>query len=112
MLCNSFSNEKGLLWKLNSSYTSRYRLVIGITTDWFSTFPEEAEVLLINQYLPIQDTTNYEQGGAEGLVNQLLYMLKDWQSHIVDKKQFYKQLGFPYKKKWHVLFCVLRCFYI
>merc|ERR1712228_1039038 len=58
---NKFANGTGLLWYILTSYTNKFRAVIGISTDWFSSFKNEAEIISFNTILPIQKTKNFSQ---------------------------------------------------
>eukprot|EP01084_Bolivina_argentea_P239394 402373_1 len=56
-----FSENKGLLFIIQASYTNPFKFVLGIKVDWISCHKNEAEILLINQYLPIVSTYNFER---------------------------------------------------
>ena len=80
-----------------------------------SCYKREAEVLLVNQYLPIGDTKSYAK--EENRVDQLLQQLKKWENHITNPFKFYKKnMGFELKRiGWIVLLrinCCLRSRYM
>ena len=64
--------------------------------DWISQFKHEAEFLLINQYLPIDKTKNFQSDDRNN-VDHLLYTLKATNNKITNPKSFYAQIGFGYK---------------
>ena len=112
-VAHQFSAGVGLLWTLKGSYINPYQIVLGIQMDWISHFKSESEVLLVNQYLPIQSTRNFERN-MENQVNQFMRQLQEYKDKITNKHQqklFYKQIGLKYSKQWfdiiwhHKLLC-------
>merc|ERR1712228_913473 len=96
---NKFANGTGLLWHILTSYTNKFRAVIGISTDWFSSFKNEAEIISFNTILPIQKTKNFAKSDDEK-INILMKQLEIFSKPIIEKTEFYKQIGFKFNKKW------------
>ena len=71
-VAQQFSQEKGLLWTIQPLYDNKFRMVVGIETHWISCHKNEDEVLLVNQYLPIVSTRNFDND-IESNVDHLLY---------------------------------------
>merc|ERR1712228_1017120 len=94
-----FSNNVGLVWYILTSYTNKFRAVIGISTDWFSCFKNEAEIISFNTILPIQKTKNFANSDDEK-INILMKQLEIFSKPIIEKTEFYKQIGFKFNKKW------------
>merc|ERR1712228_148859 len=97
---NKFANGTGLLWHILTSYTNKFRAVIGISTDWFSSFKNEAEIISFNTILPIQKTKNFAKSDDEK-INILMKQLQVYKKPIIEKTEFYKQIGFKFNKKWN-----------
>eukprot|EP01084_Bolivina_argentea_P017313 32341_1 len=98
-VAHSFSNATGLLWTIHPSYANKFKFVIGICVDWISQHKNEAEVLLINQYLPIAGTVNFDNN-INNNVDHLLYSLKLYKKIINKPKIFYRIIGLQYDPKW------------
>eukprot|EP01084_Bolivina_argentea_P299238 515779_1 len=98
-VANSFAQNKGLLWTLKCSYIDSYKMVIGIGVDWISQFKAESEILLINQYLPIKTTHNFEEN-LHNQVDHLLLQLHRYKHTIVHVKLFYQQMGLSFNSQW------------
>eukprot|EP01083_Nonionella_stella_P153061 491292_1 len=52
-VAHSFSKGTGLLLNIKPSYANKFKFITGISVAWISQHKNEAEVLLIDQYLPI-----------------------------------------------------------
>lgn len=82
---------------------------------WISCFPEECEILLTNQYLPIYKTINHEKND-QNKIDILLQQLQVYKNKIIKKNDFYRQIGFGInKEKWipsilkhHLLFAPIK----
>ena len=59
-VAHSFSEERGLVWTIKSSYSNKFRFMIGISVDWISHHKHEREILLMNQYLPIASSRKFD----------------------------------------------------
>ena len=73
---------------------------------WISSYKNESEYLLINQYLPIIKTKNYATNINQE-VDYLLYSLKRRKDKIIDKQRFYNNLGIQYKKEWIIKYGIM-----
>ena len=67
--------------------------------EWISGFKHEREILLYNQYLPIQKSETFDDD-AQVLLNHFMYSLKTRAQSIVEKEAFYKQLGVRFDTQW------------
>eukprot|EP01084_Bolivina_argentea_P195258 335021_1 len=89
---NSFSETRGLLWTIKGSYSNQFTQMVGIPTDWFSQFKNEAEIICYNCYIPIQKTINY--GNEDEKINQLMKQLIIYKKPIIKRKDFENKIGF------------------
>eukprot|EP01084_Bolivina_argentea_P123315 218535_1 len=80
-VAHSFSGGTGMMWTIKPSYSNKFKLVTGIAVSWISQHKHEAEVLLINQYLPISATRNFEDDPKNN-VDHLMYTIKSYQKQI------------------------------
>merc|ERR1712228_69768 len=55
-----FSKQIGSVWRIQPSLINKFKFITGICVDWISCHPEEDEMLLINQYIPIVRCTNFD----------------------------------------------------
>ena len=94
-VAHSFSNETGLLWTIKPSYANKFKFVTGIRVDWISQHKNEEEVLLMNQYLPITSTINFDND-INNNVDHLLYSLKAYKRAILNVFEFYNIMGLLY----------------
>ena len=94
-----FSNAQGLIWLIHPTYDNPLRFCIGIKMTWISCHKNEEEVLLYNQYLPIQKTDTFDDD-TEVLVNHLMFSLKSRALPIVEAEMFWKQLGIRFNTEW------------
>ena len=97
-VATTFSQGTGLLWTIQPSYTNKFKFVIGIAVAWISCHKNEEEVLLMNQYLPIVNTINFDDD-IENTVDHLLYSLKSYRREIRQTKAFYKIMGLQYSNR-------------
>eukprot|EP01084_Bolivina_argentea_P186025 320710_1 len=98
-VASRFSENKGIIWNLKTSYSNPFKCVIGIDVDWVSAFGNESEILLYNQYLPIASTINFSDT-VEMKVAQLIQQLKIFKTQIVSASAFYTRIGFAVEKEW------------
>eukprot|EP01083_Nonionella_stella_P290645 988959_1 len=105
-VAHTFSEEKGLLWTITPSYTNQFRFIVGIQMDWISHFIAEAEILLVNQYLPIGSTENFEEN-TSNKVDQLMLQLQKFKHEITNKHRFFKQIGFAIKNDDHEMIALI-----
>ena len=98
-VATEFCEEKGLIWNIQSTFANPLRFCIGIVMDWISTFKHEREVLLFNQFLPIQKTDTFDDDSGV-LVDHLMYSLQSRATPITDKVAFFKQLGIRFSSDW------------
>eukprot|EP01083_Nonionella_stella_P093265 261309_1 len=105
-VAHTFSEEKGLLWTITPSYTNQFRFIVGIQVDWISHFKAEAEILLVNQYLPIGSTQNFEENSSNK-VDQLMLQLQKFKHEITNKHRFFKQIGFAIKNDDHEMIALI-----
>eukprot|EP01084_Bolivina_argentea_P276825 472430_1 len=97
---NSFSNCTGLLWTIQASYSNRFRMLIGIPTDWFSSFKNEAEFIAFNSFIPIAETLSYARTDDEK-INQLMKQLEVYSRPIIKPKTFFRYgIGFGFNRQW------------
>ena len=96
---HSFSKATGLLWNIKGSYTNRFTFFKGIDMQWISCHPEEQEFALFDQNIPIKSTRNYAKTDDEK-INILMQQMKIFKCKIISPIQFYKSIGFKYKKTW------------
>eukprot|EP01084_Bolivina_argentea_P123314 218534_1 len=96
-VAHSFSQGKGLLLTIRPSYSNKFKFVIGISMSWISHHKHEEEVLLYNQYIPIQRTQTFDTR-VDSNVDHLLYSLMSYKKTILDSKQFYKVIGLADRK--------------
>ena len=59
-IAEKFSRTIGLVWTIQPSYENQFKLVLGMNVFWISCHPDEREVMLMNQYLPINSTYNFD----------------------------------------------------
>eukprot|EP01084_Bolivina_argentea_P009708 18110_1 len=95
----SFSQGKGLLLTIKPSFTNKFEFLTGICVAWISQYKNEAEVLLMNQYLPIASAINFESDPKNN-VDHLMYTVHSYKKNILDKAQFYKVLGIILNETW------------
>ena len=98
-VATNFSKNQGLIWMIQSTYANPLRFCIGISMDWISGFKNEREVLLCNQFLPIQKTDTFDDDTG-ALVNHLVYSLKDRAVPITEPAAFWHQLGTQFDLAW------------
>eukprot|EP01084_Bolivina_argentea_P180475 311799_1 len=98
-VAHQFSNAAGLLWTIKPSYANKFKFVVGIAVDFISQHKNEAEFLLVNQYLPIAGTINFDND-INNNVDHLLYSLKLYKKKISDPMRFYNIIGLQYDLKW------------
>ena len=51
-IAENFCKEQGLIFYIESSYSNKFKFISGICVDWMSSYKNESEVLLMDQYLP------------------------------------------------------------
>eukprot|EP01084_Bolivina_argentea_P238116 400055_1 len=92
IVAQQFSDGVGLLWSIGTTYHNPFNFVIGIDVSRISCHKNEAEVLLVDQYLHISATHNYadNQKKIDGLCSQLITT----KYRITNKKAFWKRIGF------------------
>eukprot|EP01084_Bolivina_argentea_P231711 390674_1 len=90
---HQFSNSSGLLWTIETTYYNPFTFVTAIDVSWISCHKNEAEMLLIDQYLHRSATKNYVNDN-EMKVDYLLYTLKIYTNKITDTNMFWIQIGF------------------
>eukprot|EP01084_Bolivina_argentea_P241880 405916_1 len=83
-VAHQFSKAMGLLWTIKPSYANKFKFVKGIRVDWISQHKEESEILLVNQYLPIVSTINFEND-INNNVDHLLYSLRSYRKPITNR---------------------------
>ena len=98
-VADSFSKQQGLRLQIRSQYQDSMRRCLGIDMRSISGHPNEQEILLVDQPIPIQSATTWESKD-DVQINHFLYSLKTRSTEIRDRKEFYKKLGVKYKKKW------------
>eukprot|EP01084_Bolivina_argentea_P293027 503926_1 len=96
---NVFSNNTGLLWTIRGSYSNKFTRMLGVSTDWFSYFKNECEIICFDSYIPIQKTINYAHTDADK-INQLMKQLTIYKKRILKPKGFYRKIGFKFEEKW------------
>merc|ERR1712129_259046 len=75
-----------------------WKLVVGIDVQGISQYNNESEMLLVDQYIPIAQTDNFESDLANN-VDHLMYSLKEYAQRIDKASLFYRILGFAYDEK-------------
>eukprot|EP01084_Bolivina_argentea_P129488 228693_1 len=95
----SFSKGKGLLWTIRPSFANKFEFLVGIPVDWISQYKNEAEILLINQYLPITAAVNFDTDPKNN-VDHLMYTVQTYKKQILDVVQFYNILGRMFTDSW------------
>eukprot|EP01084_Bolivina_argentea_P130512 230382_1 len=71
----------------------------GIPVSHISQYKNEEEILLMNQYLPIDNVTNFDND-MNSNVDHLMHTLKTYKKLIVSKNNFYKLIGMPFKNEF------------
>eukprot|EP01083_Nonionella_stella_P083997 232354_1 len=66
---------------------------------WISHHKNEAEFLLVNQYLPIVSTRNFDNDLKHN-VDHFLFSLKSFQKPIRNVADFYNVMGLRYDPEW------------
>ena len=99
MVAKQFSNEQGLLFSIASSYLNPFKFCVGIDMVTFTSFKNEAEILLNNQPIPIKKTETFGDA-MERLVNHLLWSLKNRKTRILDKDAFFNKIGIEWNVEW------------
>ena len=98
-VARTFSEEKGLLWTITPSYANLFRFIIGIQVAWISQYKNEAEILLVNQYLPIGSTQNFEVK-LSNKVDLLMEQLIKFKNKITNAAKFFDQIGLNIEDDW------------
>ena len=102
MVAKKFSEGLGMIWRLQSKYGNPFKFITGVDMDGISCYSNEEEILLMNQFLPIQDTQTFEDDVEQNVIH-LIFSLKTFQKPITNKKSFYNIIGLKYEKKWDEL---------
>ena len=105
-----FSKGNGQIFTYQPSYINPLRFCMGIDMQIISCFPDEYEVMLYHQFLPIQGTKTFGDD-TDKLVNHLLHSLKSRAAPIVRKEAFYKKLGIKWTSSWVPLILSHRLLY-
>ena len=98
IVAQQFSQSRGQIWTLKSSFANLYKLIVGLPVDWISQFKNENETLLFNSALPIANTKNFAD--TVGLkvtiiLKQLLFM-----KNTISNQHFYQTIGFKIENEW------------
>eukprot|EP01083_Nonionella_stella_P028235 77753_1 len=99
-VAHQFSEGRGLLWSINTSYYNPFYRVTGIDVSHIARFKNEDEVLLNDQYIHITDTTHFANA-LEIKIDHLLSQLKVYGEEIIDCDLFWKQIGFEIDNEDH-----------
>eukprot|EP01084_Bolivina_argentea_P291633 501244_1 len=91
-VAHRFSNGMGLMWYIKTSYGNPFVFIKGLDVSWISCHKEEAEMLLMDQYLHISQTHDFSDKNTK--INHLLKKLSIYGDEIMNKNMFWKQLGF------------------
>eukprot|EP01083_Nonionella_stella_P173387 597880_1 len=97
-VAHSFSKGTGLLLNIQPSYANKFKFITGIGVDWISQHTNEAEVLLLNQYLPITTNVNFD-ADPKNNVDHLLYTIKSYKRDIIPAR-LYGMLGRSFTSAW------------
>ena len=98
-VATTFCNEQGLIWMIQSTFANPLRFCVGISVEWISGFKHEREVLLYNQFLPIQKTETFDDD-IDVLVDHFLFSLRARAAPISKEATFYNQLGIHFSPDW------------
>ena len=98
-VAQSFSDENGLIWNIQGSYSNLLKLLIGIQLDWISQYKHEEEILLYNAYLPIKNTILFKRSTMDD-VNLLIQTLQALNNKITDIDAFYYKIGLRFDNDW------------
>ena len=94
-----FTNDQGLYFQIQPSFSNKLKCCLGINMETISCFKNEREILLVDQFIPIQRTETM-QDGAGVLVDHFMFSLKGRSTEIRDRGRFLKQLGIRFDPKW------------
>eukprot|EP01083_Nonionella_stella_P024995 68841_1 len=97
-VAHTFSQGTGLIWTIQPSYANTFKRVTGISVSWISCYDNEDEFLLVNQYLPIVSTRNFDNDVNHN-VDHLLFSLKSFQKPIRNVDDFFNVIGLRYDRK-------------
>eukprot|EP01084_Bolivina_argentea_P202560 346072_1 len=89
----TFAEGAGLLVRIQSSFSNKFKFITGIAVSHISQYNEE-EILLMNQYLPIRNVTNFDND-TNSNVDHLMQTLKTYKKLIVSKNNFFRLIGMP-----------------
>ena len=98
-VARTFCKDQGLLFVIQPSYVNPLRFCLGISMTWISSFKHEQEVMLYNEYLPIQKSQTFDDD-PDILINHLLWSLKSRETPINKISSFYNQLGVRFNGEW------------
>ena len=98
-IAKKFCNDQGLIFTIQPSYDNPLRFCIGINMTAISAFKNEQEVLLYNEYLPIQKAQTFDNDPII-LMDHLLFSLLSRKSPINKINAFYNQLGVTFDDEW------------
>eukprot|EP01084_Bolivina_argentea_P146667 256739_1 len=92
-VAQQFSNGVGVIWTIKPSFNNKYKCCLGIAVGWISQHPNEAEILLIDQYLPIRSARKFNTDDDNN-TDHLLFTLKEYKKRILNRGLFENILGF------------------
>eukprot|EP01084_Bolivina_argentea_P157627 274663_1 len=98
-VATNFAEGAGLLVRIQSSFSNKFKFVTGISVSHISQYKNEQEILLMNQYLPIDNVTNFDND-INSNVDHLMHTLKTYKKIIVSKNNFFKLIGMPFRKEF------------
>eukprot|EP01083_Nonionella_stella_P221520 791352_1 len=98
-VAHSFSKGTGLLLDIKPSYANKFKFITGMSVAWISQHTNEAEVLLVNQYLPITASVNFD-ADPKNNVDHLLYTIKSYKTDIVNARRLCRMLGIAFTSAW------------
>ena len=101
-VAHRFSKETGMYFRIMPSYSDALQCCTGINMDTISSFKEEREILLVDQYIPIRSTKTF-QSKQSVLVDLLMFTVKGRSSEIRDRGLFFRKLGIHFDWEWKSL---------
>eukprot|EP01084_Bolivina_argentea_P305274 527350_1 len=91
-VAHQFSDGVGLLFEMKTTYCNPFNFIKGIDVSWISCHKQEAEILLIDQYLHITTTIDFSDNDTK--IKHLFKKLTIYKNKITDKADFWKTMGF------------------
>ena len=91
-VANKFSENQGIRWQIVPSHSNPFKIVVGISSHWFTSFKNEKEFIIFNSFIPIHSVTNFATTKQEK-IDILVKQSTTYNQQIIDKKAFFRNIG-------------------